>query len=379
MAILNRTPELPRRIGVPVATAVAGLLAGTSAYFLAGPPRGHGGWPSPAAAAVRPASAPSVSPAREPDPLEREAIERSRRLRLFQREVRYPVFSGGLRTEKLVSLTFDDGPDPKTTPAILDILKREHVPATFFVIGSKAERYPELIRREALEGHDLGNHTYHHFELTQLNTDAIRFEIERTNGVLEHILGGPTRWFRAPGCHYTAEALEAIEQTRMVRVDTTDNSGDWDKYGISSIMNRALTHLSNGDVLLFHDRMPKTVELLPSFIQQVKRRGYRFVPLTQLALRAQKNPDFKPAYWPDREGIRIEVTGAHPDPDPYLPAPRRKSPPAHLVNAHRPEPSASHLTPAVKQAEPTAIRREPAAPERIPTDVPEVTPPAEEK
>jgi peptidoglycan/xylan/chitin deacetylase (PgdA/CDA1 family) len=236
-----------------------------------------------------------------------------------QAQVGFAAFSGGVSSEKEVALTFDDGPDPEVTPQILDILKQEGVPATFFVVGSKAEQYPELIRREAEEGHDLGNHTFHHFELTDLDPAGVRAEITRTNDALEQIVGTKTRWFRAPGCHYTPDALKVIRKCGMVRVDTQDNSGDWANPGVSAILHRTLTHLSPGDVILCHDRIPQTVEALPRLIHTLRKRGYRIVPLAQLALQAQSTPGFRPVIWPRGEGVQIQAIRPRLKSHPLLP------------------------------------------------------------
>jgi len=234
-------------------------------------------------------------------------LAHSRKVLLQQAQVSFAAFSGGVSSEKEVALTFDDGPDPEVTPQILDILKQERVPATFFVVGSKAERFPELILREAEEGHDFGNHTFHHFELTNLDPAGVRAEITRTNDALEQIVGAKTRWFRAPGCHYTPDALKVIRNCGMVRVDTQDNSGDWANPGVPSILRRTLSHLSPGDVILCHDRIPQTVEALPRLIHTLRKRGYRIVPLAQLALEAQSTPGFRPVIWPRGEGVQIQA------------------------------------------------------------------------
>lgn len=264
--------------------------------------------------AVNPAVAPSpepsparpLAPAPPADPELERAYQNARRYRQEQQHVHFSVFSGGFGRSRRVALTFDDGPDPVTTPKILDVLRAEHAPATFFVIGMKAEKYPEIIRREAAEGHDLGNHTYHHLELTEMGADGVRFEIERTNQALEKIVGGPTRWFRAPGCHYTTEALQAIASEKMVRIDSTDNPGDWAHPTPDQIVQRSLRSLGRGDVILCHDRIAETVQALPRLIHEIRARGYEIVPLADLALEAQATPGFHPAFCQRADGVRID-------------------------------------------------------------------------
>jgi peptidoglycan/xylan/chitin deacetylase (PgdA/CDA1 family) len=261
-------------------------------------------------AAPTPAPAPSVTPlvaaAPAADPEVERALANARHFRKEQAQIHFNVFSGGCNRDRKVALTFDDGPDPKNTPKILDVLKAEHAPATFFVIGMKAEKHPELVLRESAEGHDVGNHTYHHLELTEMGADGVRFEIERTNQTLEKILGGPTRWFRAPGCHYTTEALQAISGEKMVRIDSTDNPGDWAHPTPDQIVRRSLRSLSRGDVILCHDRIAETALALPRLIHEIRARGYQIVPLADLALEAQNTPGFHPMFCQRADGVRID-------------------------------------------------------------------------
>jgi peptidoglycan/xylan/chitin deacetylase (PgdA/CDA1 family) len=252
---------------------------------------------------------------RTPEPLTAEAEQaRDRKVRRIaarlyqtQRGVRSRWFNGGRVRDKRVALTFDDGPDPKYTPRILDILRKEGVPATFFVLGSKVKQHPDLIRRQLLEGHELGNHTYHHYSLPGLDKQSIRDEIERTNEELSKVTGETTRWFRAPGCAYAPEVIDVLRELGMVRIDTTDNSGDWQRPDSRTILRKTMHHLSPGDVILCHDRLAETVQALPKIIEGLRTRGYRIVPLSTLALLAQSDRSFQASEWewPLREGVRL--------------------------------------------------------------------------
>lgn len=237
--------------------------------------------------------------------LEEAAVTRSRNFRLAQRRINYSTFSGGTPYEKLVALTFDDGPDPQQTPRVLEVLRKNKVTATFFVIGSKVDRNPELTRQMAAEGHDLGNHTYHHYTMDNFNEAGVRFEVERTGQALEKAVGGPTRWFRAPGCRYTPEVLRVLRDLDMVRVDTTNNTGDWAKKDPAAVVRAVMNRLKPGDVILCHDRLPLTTKALPSLIRAVRARGYRFVSLAELAQRAQA-ANFSPVSWPLNQGVVLD-------------------------------------------------------------------------
>lgn len=226
-------------------------------------------------------------------------------------------FHGGKMLGRRIALTFDDGPHPVNTPRILDVLGREGIHATFFLVGAHAERYPDLVRRIVAEGHEIGNHSYHHYSFPALARHEVKEEITRTEAAFHRILGSGTRWVRAPGCFYTPEALDVMRNLGLVRVDTTANSGDWQATSVAGILGRTLRHLSPGDVVLCHDRMPLTARALPRLIRAFRERHYEVVPLTDLALQAQQTPRFRASAWPLDEGVRLTTaTIATPPPTP---------------------------------------------------------------
>ena len=110
--------------------------------------------------------------------------------------------------EKRIAITFDDGPDGISTPVLLDGLKERGVRASFFVIGQEAEEHPDLIRRMQKEGHLIGNHTYHHVELTKVDQETERKEIEKTNEVIENITGETVAFIRPPYGSWREETLD---------------------------------------------------------------------------------------------------------------------------------------------------------------------------
>jgi peptidoglycan-N-acetylglucosamine deacetylase len=203
----------------------------------------------------------------------------------YEREkgFRFPKLVRGRRDRPWVALTFDDGPHPDFTPRILDILKREHVPATFFVVGEQAQAFPELVRREVAEGHEVGNHTYHHVRLTLVNPRFILPEIEAANVEIQQITGSPTRWFRPPGGDYDRDVISAVRQASMIMTLWTDDPGDWASPGATTIERRTLDWMENGAVILIHDGIAQTLDILPDLIHKVRARGFTFVSLNQLA------------------------------------------------------------------------------------------------
>ena len=200
----------------------------------------------------------------------------------------------GANTSKKIALTFDDGPDPQWTPQILDILHREHVPATFFVVGQNAEAHPGLISREWNEGMEIGNHSYTHPEMDNVSPLQTRLELDATQRVIEAITGHMTTLWRAPNRAdsepSTAADFDPVYQGDQLgylfigeKIDPTD----W-KVGIKAdqIVSNVLANANNGNAVLLHDAggdtRAETVKALPLIIEGLKARGYTFVPVSAL-------------------------------------------------------------------------------------------------
>jgi peptidoglycan/xylan/chitin deacetylase (PgdA/CDA1 family) len=193
-----------------------------------------------------------------------------------------------LPTDDLIaSITFDDGPNPHATPVILDVLKREEVHATFFVLGRHADRWPELVKRMSDEGHQLGNHGYWHRKLHRRTPGYIRDDltrgadaIERASGVRPAVFRAP-HGFRNPWVTPTARSLS--ERTIGWSLGVWDSA----RPGADEIVKRTLDGMRAGSILLLHDgdgydadgdRM-QTAEALPRIIDGLRGRGFRFSTL----------------------------------------------------------------------------------------------------
>lgn len=197
----------------------------------------------------------------------------------------------GVRTETVlrgdprrreIALTIDDGPHPAYTPKLLQILNTNGVPATFFVVGERAEQYPELVRAEIAGGHEVGNHTYDHVSLIKIPPDYIDTEIKACGDVLTRITGHPPHLFRPPGGEYNLAVSEAAEALGYRIVLYSDDPGDYADPGTQVIETRTLDTISNGGIILLHDGSAQTLLILPQIIQRLKARGFRFVTVDQL-------------------------------------------------------------------------------------------------
>jgi len=192
-----------------------------------------------------------------------------------------------------VALTFDDGPDPRWTPKIAAILRRNHVPATFFVIGSEAARHPDLVRLLVRDGNELGNHTFTHVALANGSGWQRRLQLDLTEATIAGITGHYTRLVRPP---YSAtpdsvsrrdeRELATLAGRRYLIVLANYDSEDWSRPGIAKIVNAASPPGTTGGIVMFHDgggNRSETVAALKQLIPQLRARGFRFVTVSELA------------------------------------------------------------------------------------------------
>jgi cellulose synthase/poly-beta-1,6-N-acetylglucosamine synthase-like glycosyltransferase/spore germination protein YaaH/peptidoglycan/xylan/chitin deacetylase (PgdA/CDA1 family) len=196
-----------------------------------------------------------------------------------------------------VALTFDDGPDGRWTPKILDILKEKHAPATFFDIGKNMSRFPGLVEREIREGHDIGSHTWTHPNIGEIPAAQTLVELNATQRLFETITGRSMRLFRPP---YFGDAepstprevapLLAAQQQGYLSVGLRIDPDDWKKPDPTHIVATTLARLQDtnrpGQIVLLHDSggdRSRTVEALPVLIDQIRAHGYRLVTVAQLA------------------------------------------------------------------------------------------------
>lgn len=192
--------------------------------------------------------------------------------------------------QKVVALTFDDGPNPPYTGQVLDILKEYHVPATFFVIGQNVVKHPELVKRIAAEGHQLGNHTYHHLDLLKADRKTIAEEVDSTNqavfaasGIVPHLVR-PPHGFRDP------VVMEMMAERKLKVVEWSVMSRDWTNPGVETIVERTVNNVKNGSIILLHDgdgiasrdSREQSVEAARRIIEQLSAKGYKFVTVDEI-------------------------------------------------------------------------------------------------
>jgi peptidoglycan/xylan/chitin deacetylase (PgdA/CDA1 family) len=185
---------------------------------------------------------------------------------------------------KLVALTFDDGPYPVDTPLLLDTLEELHVPATFFLIGRDGQQYPELVRRIAARGDEIGNHTLTHPDLDRLDDAAVRAEIAGGAAELGRFVADPAlrRLLRPPHGRYRESTLRVAQAAGYDVVLWNDDPGDWRQISAQEIARHLFAHATAPEIILLHSGRVATVDMLRSVVPRYRSAGYRFVTVGEL-------------------------------------------------------------------------------------------------
>jgi len=195
-------------------------------------------------------------------------------------------FPAGLPlNRKELVLTFDDGPWPDTTPKVLEALKQECVRATFFMLGRHAEMFPALARRVLADGHTVGHHTYSHAILSRVPVAVAEAEINRGIEEDDYAVYGQRRvepvtpFFRFPGFASTSTLLDRLERRRIVVFGADVWASDWNEMSPPTELNLIINRIeaTGRGIVLFHDTKAQTAAMLPGFLRELKRRGYRIV------------------------------------------------------------------------------------------------------
>ncbi len=187
--------------------------------------------------------------------------------------------------EKVIALTFDDGPHPRVTNEILDLLAEYDAKATFFVIGKNLELYSDTARRAVAEGHELGNHTYTHPHLSGLGAGAVEGELQKNAALIERLLGVSSVLFRPPEGSCKTEMLSVVEKNGYSTVLWDVDTRDWSGVSAEAITKNVIKNAREGSIVLFHDYVGRechTVAALKEILPRLSAAGYRFVTVSEL-------------------------------------------------------------------------------------------------
>nr|WP_245954592.1 polysaccharide deacetylase family protein [Fontibacillus phaseoli] len=189
---------------------------------------------------------------------------------------------------KQVALTFDDVPDPRFTPQVLDALRKEGVKATFFVVGHRAKKNPNLLRKIHQEGHIIGNHSYSHPQFKNRSLKQFRTEILRTEKIIANIVGYRPKLIRPPYGEINEEQVKWAKKNGYTIVNWNVDSLDWKGLDAEKVKQNVLQAVGPGSIVLQHagggtgSDLSGTIQALPEIIHTLKARGYHFVTLPEL-------------------------------------------------------------------------------------------------
>lgn len=184
---------------------------------------------------------------------------------------------------RVVAITFDDGVDPLMTPKVLEVLRRYDAKATFFIIGEKAHRHPEIVRQIVNDGHTIGNHSYYHQGCFPIkSTSAICKEIDMCNQAIKSATGLEVQFFRPPFGVTNPMVGRAVRRSKLTSIGWSIRSFDTMGGDIKRISSRVIRRLKAGSVVLLHDNLDGADLLLESILIQMREKGLSAVTINQL-------------------------------------------------------------------------------------------------
>ena len=193
----------------------------------------------------------------------------------------------------MVALTFDDGPNPECTSRILKALSDNYSRATFFVVGTNAEKYPDMLKEVLGAGCELGNHTFNHKKLTELDDSEADEQIDKVDRAVEAATGERTTVIRPPYGAYDEDLLNRLEVPVVLwDLDTED----WDSRNAQAVVDNVLSGVKDGDIILMHDIYESTAEAVEILVPKLKEQGYMVVTVSEMARYKGKELENHKAY-----------------------------------------------------------------------------------
>lgn len=207
---------------------------------------------------------------------------------ILQRKFPQTLVMRGSLHDNRVALTFDDGPDRRFTPKVLDVLKKHHVKATFFVMGSRVKGLPDVTKRMHQEGHVIGNHTFWHPKLYEESLERMWWEVTETENAIAEVTGYPPKLFRAPYGGLNEKLLQKMAEMNLTVVGWSVDSLDWKGISAQEVENNVLGNTMPGSIILMHSGghwtqdLSGMVEALDTIIPKLKKEGIQFVTVSEL-------------------------------------------------------------------------------------------------
>ncbi len=186
-------------------------------------------------------------------------------------------------SKKVIAITFDDGPHGVNTPRLLDMLKKRNIKATFYVVGEMVRYNPQLLRRMIAEGHEIGNHTVRHGTLTKLSISALEKEMKTAHQAIFSATGVEPKSMRPPGGAIKKSQKEwMLTNMGYPTIMWSVDPNDWKRPGVEVVTRRLVEGARPGGILLAHDLHKPTVDAMPSTLDQLLAKGYKFVTISEL-------------------------------------------------------------------------------------------------
>lgn len=200
--------------------------------------------------------------------------------------------------EKKVAISFDVNWGKDNSQKILETLDKYNAKATFFVMGCWVDKYPDKLKLLHEKGHEIGNHSNLHPDMTKISKDKVVQEIAVTDAKIMGVTGEKTTLFRFPSGAYSNESIEAAESTHHKCIQWDVDSVDWKEKGLDIEYNRVIKKAKPGSIILFHNDAKFTPENLPRILEKLKNEGYKFVKVSDLI--------YKDEYYIDSTGKQIK-------------------------------------------------------------------------
>jgi len=195
-----------------------------------------------------------------------------------------------------IAMTFDDGPNEKLTPELLDILAQHHIHATFFVIGRNVVEHPEILRRAVREGHEIGNHSWSHPAFGKMRDETVRAELQKTDDAIRTAIGVRPVVMRPPYGSITTRQKKWINSEFGYRIILWDvDPLDWKRPGPTVVMSRIIRETRPGSIILSHDIHPGTIRAMPGTFDQLQAKGFKFVTVSELIAMGKPMPPKEPS------------------------------------------------------------------------------------
>ncbi|RBP63853.1 polysaccharide deacetylase family sporulation protein PdaB [Alkalibaculum bacchi] len=208
-----------------------------------------------------------------------------------------PIYSVD-KEDKTIAISFDAAWGDEFTQEILDILKKEDIKTTFFLVGMWVDKYPEQVQAIADAGHEIGNHSSSHPDMTKLDKNKMKEELNSTNEKISKYKELDTFLFRPPFGAYNNDLIKTVEELGGYTIQWDVDSLDWKNEGAEQIVNRVVSNVKPGSIVLFHNNAEYTTQALPTIIKELKDQGYTIVPISELI--------YKENYTMDHTGKQIQ-------------------------------------------------------------------------